>query len=381
MLGLFSKPKRAVGIDIGSHSVKVVEISRSGLGFAVHGAVRATIDPSRYAVDPTVALTTAVSEATATFKLSNAYVVCGLSGQSVVIRYPRLPKMPPDELRGAVELEAAQSIPYNMEEVSMDSTPLEDAPENGEEMVKVLLVAAKNEIIDARLSLLEQSGIRPHVIAVDSLALADAMEMTGTFRHNETVALVNVGASATNIHFCKNGVSNFVRDVSWGGRDLVDAIQKSYKVDREQAELVLVEGEAPAEPAEPQPSASLGGAPGAGSPPDLPSPPKAPPPSLDVAARAPISRLLGEVRRSFDYYEHQLYQSGVDRVVLSGGVAPFPLLRQSFVEELGVSDVEIANPVGGSVAFEEGADVAVLEESPAQFVVAVGLAGRGAAEL
>ena len=94
----------------------------------------------------------------------------------------------------------------------------------------------------------------------------------------------------------------------------------------------------------------------------------------------PITRLISEVRRSFDYYEHQLYERPVDRIILSGGVAHLPVLRDAFMDDLGVENVEVANPTSGSLGVS--GNVAVeFEQHPAQFMVAVGLAARGAADL
>ena len=95
----------------------------------------------------------------------------------------------------------------------------------------------------------------------------------------------------------------------------------------------------------------------------------------------PLSRLVAEIRRSFDYYEHELYESGIDRLILSGGVAHLPILSATLSEELGVRTVEVASPIETSLLIGRDRDVAPLRERPAQFMVAVGLAARGMADL
>lgn len=95
----------------------------------------------------------------------------------------------------------------------------------------------------------------------------------------------------------------------------------------------------------------------------------------------PISRLVSEIRRSFDYYEHQLYEQPVDRIVVSGGIAHVPLIRDTLRDELGIETVQLADPTSSAFALGRDHEVKPLLEHPAQYMVAVGLAARGAAEL
>ena len=94
-----------------------------------------------------------------------------------------------------------------------------------------------------------------------------------------------------------------------------------------------------------------------------------------------LGRLVAEIRRSFDYYEHQLYERPVDRLILSGGIAHLDLLRQNLTDELGIGRVEIANPTDSALLLDSGASFDLIEQHPAQYMVAVGLAARGMAEI
>ena len=95
----------------------------------------------------------------------------------------------------------------------------------------------------------------------------------------------------------------------------------------------------------------------------------------------PISRLVGEVRRSFDYYEHQLYEHPVDRIILCGGAANIPLIRETLSEELGIEQVIVADPSAGAVSMNRRVNMNRGSVRPSQFMVAVGLAARGLADL
>jgi len=102
---------------------------------------------------------------------------------------------------------------------------------------------------------------------------------------------------------------------------------------------------------------------------------------LSEVVSGPMSRMVSEIRRSFDYYEHQLYERPVERLILSGGIAHIPMVGETLIEELGVETVEVAAPMDGAVGFGEDRAVHELLEHPAQFMVAIGLAARGMSEL
>ncbi len=427
---VFAKPKRAIGLDIGTHSVKAVQMSRSGGRLCIDEVGYELIDRNQMNQDPVMAHANAVRESLRNLQVPQCLVVAAMTGQTAVIRYPRLVGTPKDQLAAAVEREAGQNIPYDLGEVFLDWSLLDETEEGGEKQYKVLLVAAKHEAIETRLQILESAEVQCGVLSVDSLALADAAEACDFVRVGETVALLNIGLSSASIHFVKDGVSNFIRDVNWGGRELIQAIAKDRRCDFEEAEQLLLEivfdapgedsgAEQELEPAPeieekpaPQPEApapdpfgggslldplddELGGlGEPLGGPPASAPPASAPPASANVfggndggesdpreALAAPLSRMVAEIRRSFDFYEHQLYERPVDRIILSGGVARLPLVGQTLVEELGVESVELADPTESGLLVGDPAATANMAEHPAQFMVAVGLAARGMAEL
>jgi type IV pilus assembly protein PilM len=314
----------------------------------------------------------------------------------------------------AVQKEASQSIPYDLNEVYLDWILLSDA-EGDQGQMKVLLVAAKHEVIDARVQIFQAAEVECGVLGVDSLALADAAEACQFLNEGETVALIHIGLSSASIHFVKDGISNFIRDVSWGGRELIQALAKDRRVDFDEAERQLkamasgeavtaepppmpeVE-EAPARPpslsddpfGEPEPPVlgsslldpldeELGG--GLGGPAPRPAAGRAPVTDPRETLHAPLARMVAEVRRSFDYYEHQLYERPVDRIILSGGVVGLPFLRETLIEELGVENVDVADPSRSGLLVSDDPSMLNLREQPAAYMVAIGLAARGMADL
>ena len=419
---LFTKPRRTVGIDIGAHSVKAVQMSRSGGRLRVDRAGYALVDRNQMNVDPVTAQANALREAVRTIPMTQSLVVGALPGQTVVIRYPRLPEMPEDRIGPALEKEASQHIPYDLSEVFLDWTLLDTVTEGNEKLMKLLLVAAKHEVIDSRVQIAGAADIQYGMLSVDSLALADAAESCDFLRVGETVALVNIGLTSVSIHFVKDGVSSFIRDVNWGARELIQAIMRAHRSDYDQAERLLASaGEKPAPPKyvpeeapavfeeeatdldieEPSQPASRGVSlldpfeDELASPGDLGGstrPDKGAGPSGGASADSgekdlhetlatPLSRLVSEIRRSFDYYEQQMYESGVDRLILSGGAAHLPVLCDTLGEELGLKSVEVANPLESALFLGDSGSLGPLMERPAQFMVAIGLAARGTLDL
>jgi type IV pilus assembly protein PilM len=439
---LFFKAKKSVGLDIGTHSVKAVQMSRRGGRLCIDEVGYALIDRNQVNADPIVAHAVAVNEALSGMNLKSSQIVGALPGQTVVIRYPRYAEANRDQLAAIVSREAGQNIPYDLNEVSLDWSLLDEVEEAGQRQLKVLLVAAKHEIIDSRVQIMNASELEYSILGVDSLALADAAEACDFLRVGETVALVNIGLTSASIHFVKDGVSNFIRDVNWGARELVHAIAKELRCDYEEAERRLQEflskppapvppitiTPIPAAPAIDDLEATLGDASGGIQTPDSlsdfgddpfgmaeekPLIKRAAPPAgggslldpLDdddfggITSAAPmgmaeevepdmqdivsgsLNRMVSEIRRSFDYYEHQLYERPVDRLIVSGGIAHSAVVCNVLLEELGVESVDIANPLSSALMAGDEFSMGKMTEQPAQFMVAVGLAARGMADL
>lgn len=407
----FTKPKKVIGLDIGSQSVKAVQVARGGRGMTIEQVGFSAIDRNMLNSDPVAAHARAIRESLEDFNVNQSMIAAALPGQSVVIRYPRLRDVAVGELDEAIESEASQNIPYDLAEVLLDWSLLDEEIEGDSTVQKVLLVAAKHDVIDQRIQFADIAGIEYSILSVDSLALADAAEECKFFNPNETVALINLGASSVSIHFTKNGDSNFIRDVNWGAKELIQAIAKARRMDFEDAERLMIEqassltsesddvvdvqivDEPEVEPIEVKRSSvanlldPLDDEIGL----ETATPRAAATSSLMTAGSgdqtlseiltAPVSRLVTEVRRSFDYYEHQLYEHPVERIILSGGIANIPLIREALTDELGIDDVSVADPSSGAITMAKKVSLNRGSVHPAQFMVAVGLAARGLSEL
>jgi len=404
---LFTKPKTAVGIDIGTHSVKAVQMSRKSGRLCVDAAGYALVDRNQVNADPVAASANALREAVRKILVAQCYVVGALPGQAVVIRYPRLPDMEEDKIGQSIESDyAGQNIPYDLSEVFLDWVLLDTVVEGDEALLKILLVAAKHETIEGRTQIAEAADIQYAVLGVDSVATADAAECCDFLRVGETVAMVNLGLTSTSIHFIKDGISNFIRDVNWGSREMIQAIAKASRVDYEESERMLYalgsseseeeeeDADLPEDDFSPTSSAQdpslpsspldpfedeLGGMPQRGR--GAKKPARSSTADLNEILEQSVSRLVLETRRSFDFFEHQLYEGAVDRLILSGGIAHLPLLSEILQDELDIESIEVADPTESALILGPERDIEPLLDHPAQFMVAVGLAARGMSDL
>ncbi len=337
---MFTKSKNVAGLDIGSHTVKVVEIKEGPEGRELTGFALVEIAPGSSGGEE--AVVEAIRRAVEESKIETDRVVTAVSGQSVIVRHIELPRMSKEEAKNAIKYEAEQHIPFDIKEVSLDFQILEEA--SNSKKINVLLVAARNDLIDNHLKLIQAVGLKPVVIDVDSFALVNALEVIQGKRE-ETVALVNMGAKLTNINIVKNGICYFTRDISLSGNNLTEAIQESLNLEPPQAEkLKKEEGEA-----------------GGDS-------------NVSRALNPVLKDLVSELRLSFDYYENQALERTTNRILFSGGSARLKNLDKFLTEALGIP-TEIWSSLDG-LGVSSDIDKERLTDAVPLLSVGIGLALR-----
>ena len=338
-----------IGLDIGSRSVKVVEVSRKGgrVGLARYGI--SSLPPDAI-VDGEVMDREMVVECIQDLIRENGirtrHVASAISGRSVIVKRITLESMSAEEANEAIYWEAEQHVPYGIDEVTLDFQIL---GESGENKMDVLLVAAKRETVEMHTSLLRDAGLVPVVVDADSLAVQNCYETNYEIDEEEKVLLMNVGASVTNVSLVSGGAPLFTRDFSVAANAFIDEIQRVMNVDREEAERIAgggdVEGEGDAK--------------------EMLAP---------VLEKVGSDLLLG-VERSLGYLKGNSGSAEISRALLSGGGALIPDLHSYISTHLGVP-VEVANPLR-AIDVEPGLfGDADLEQVAPSLMVAVGLALR-----
>jgi len=342
---MLGKKKSIVGLDIGTHEVKAVELTevRDQVKLTAFGSV-----PIENKEDLPVALGELFREA----GIKTRRVATAVSGRSVIIRYINMPAMSDDELKGALRYEADKYIPFEVDEVILDCARLSDFGEttnpNGEKEMKVLLVAVKQSVIDEHVELIQQVGLTPALIDVDTFALGNAFEFNAMHSprvedEERVIALVDVGAVKTSINIVKNNTSYFSREVYLAGNEFTEAISRRLGIDTIEAD-------------------------------DIKQNPDGREETLEECILPTLDDLANEIHLSLDYYENQ-YDREVDEVYVSGGSAHLPGLQGAF-ERVFNRRVNFWDPTENLDLRAEKIDPDVLKEKGPQLVVAMGLASR-----
>lgn len=221
----FGASKSKAALDIGTSSVKSVVISRQKTGKMQleHFSVE-QIEGERSKDSLVAALKHSVAKSEP--KIQKA--VISVSGQSVVVRQVLFPKMSPEELRSALQFEAEKYIPFGINEVYIDAQIISDKAESGK--IKVLIVAAKKELVDEYLGYMGDTGITTDAVDCDSIAVTNSFIFNNAGAgKDKTVALLNVGASMTNVCILKNEMLNFARDIPVDIKS-IDAIETQIRL-------------------------------------------------------------------------------------------------------------------------------------------------------
>jgi type IV pilus assembly protein PilM len=293
--------KTAVGLDIGTSSVRAAEMNVGKRPAVLERFGQVALPPGTVrdgeVVDPdTVAR--AIKQLWATAKFSTKKVVLGVSNQKVIVRQVDLPWLPADELRKSLAFQVQDFIPIPVDQAILDFHPLEEfTNESGGRMLRVLLVAASRDMVMSAMAAAQRAGLTPVMVDLTPFAMLRALAPVDEMGFTaEAEALVDVGASVTNIVVHQGGVPRFVRILLMGGNDVTDAVAERMGVPVDQAEALkwqtgmgfgAVEGASPAARV------------------------------IDQYAGA----FLEEVRGSLDYYLAQPQAARLSRVVVSGGGA------------------------------------------------------------
>jgi len=276
-------------------------------------------------------------------------VSTSVSGHSVIIKKINLPQMTPEELEESIQWEAEQYIPFDINDVNIDVQILNTESTQAGQM-DVLLVAAKKDMVNDYTEVIASAGLNPVVVDIDAFAVQNQFEINYEVPRSETVVLVNVGASVTNINVLANGVSTFTRDISIGGAQFTDAVQKALNVSYDEAEAL-----------------KCGGG-GADSDAVVPQ-------EVERVLQTESEAIANEIQRSLDFYAATSADAHIARIFLSGGSAKVPALVKTIEGRTGVP-VEIMNPFRNIDLGSGRFDPAYLQNVAPMAAVAVGLALR-----
>jgi type IV pilus assembly protein PilM len=346
MLGI-GAAKNVVGLDIGSSSIKAIEVKKN------KGQIEVThigFEPlaSDIVVDSMIVDSGSVSSAISKIFTENAMksklVATSVSGHSVIVKKISIPTMSEQELAEHIGTEAAQHIPFDISDVNIDFQILSEDL-NGPQM-DVLLVAVKKDKILNYTNVLSLAGKSPAIVDIDAFALQNCYEYNYDPAPGATVALLNLGASVMNINIVKGTTPLFTRDVSVGGNQYTDSLQKELDLSFDDAEALKLGRE-------------VG--------------------TVSSDAKAPILQqvteiIVLEIQKTFDFFRATAPGEHIERIYLAGGSSKVPGLIEALRQEFSIP-VELLNPFQ-RVALPLDQSTALVDQNAGQLAVAVGLALR-----
>jgi len=340
------KTRALIGLDIGSSSVKAVELKKAKDGYELVSFGLETLSQDTV-VDGAIMDAPSVAEKIISIfdgqKIKTRDVATSVSGHSVIVKRVSMPLMTEEELYDRIQAEASQHIPFDIADVNLSHQLLE-ATEN---QMDVLLVAVKKDKILNHTNVLAQAGKAPVVVDIDAFAIQNCYEVNYELDPSQVVALLNIGASVMNINIVRGGIPLFTRDVSVGGNQYTDALQKELDLSFDDAER-LKKGDTLPSVTDEQKSQIL---------------------------RSVSDILTLEIQKTFDFFRATASGENIQRIMVAGGTARVPglvdLLREEFampVEELNPFRKVLINPAKHS-------EDQIRDLAP-KLVVAVGLALR-----
>lgn len=346
---LFKAKKEIVGIDIGTSSVKLVQLREAKGGYQLVSLGMALLPPEAIvdnAIMDSSSVVQAIRNLVESQKIKTKNVATSISGHSVIIRKVLLPIMTDEELEASIQWEAEQYIPFEISEVNLDFQILGPDPKDPSQMT-VILVAAKKDFVNDYMAVFKECGLTPVVMDIDCFALENAFEANYGFGEDEVVALINLGASAVNVNILKGSGTVFTRDIQVGGNMFNEEIQKRLGLNSEDAERV-----------------KLGGA-VAGIDPEA---------VADVVNDA-AETLAQEVQRSLDFFSATSADEKVQKLFIAGGVAKIPQVKIALEQRLGIP-VEVLNPFQAITVNDKDFDPEYVGTVGPLYAVATGLAMR-----
>ena len=340
----FGRKKNSIGLDIGSGFIKLVEVDHSGDQPEVTRIAIRPLLPDAIVegevMDPGLVADT-VRELVGDVGLKSDNVVTAVGGHDVIIKKIEMERMNESDAKKVIRWEAEQHVPFDIRSVELDFQILD--PEAEAPQMQVLLVAAKRELVENKVSLLMDAGLQPAAIDVDAFALHNAFEHNYPEGMEGVVALVNIGHEVTNVNILEDGVPILTRDIPFGSRKIREDLQREKNLTAEEAEEI-VQGRA----------------------------------DLDMLSNF-VETGAGEVavgvERASAFLMTQQAGAGLGRIYLSGGGSRVPGMAEALGRRLSV-ETQVINPFERVPIRPDAPMNLVVDEAGPMLLLSLGLALR-----
>jgi type IV pilus assembly protein PilM len=345
---IFGKKTHLIGLDIGSRTIKIAEVVDKKTSQIFKSFHTINIEPGLIeegTVKDPETVSKSIRELYKKAKLKEKNVAISIGGYSVIVKKINVQNMTEDELQETIHFEAEQYIPFDISDVNLDFQILGESEHNPNQM-SVLLVAAKKEMINEYINLVQMTGLNLCIIDVDAFALQNIFEFSYD-SGNENIALIDIGASKTSLNILKDNSSVFMRDVSLGCGQINEKIASLVECSLSEAEEIKHGGQS-----------------------DIISPE-----DLSNIISSAVTDWCTEIKRALDFFYSTFPEDQITKIILSGGGANIKEFRQLLAVETS-TDVEIINPFQNFSIDSDRFDSSYLEQIAPQAAICMGLAIR-----
>ena len=347
-MALFGRSKTTVGLDIGSGLIKVAVVDHSRKEPEL---VRAAVVPlladaivEGEVMDPAI-VAEAIKNLLGSAGIKGKKVVTAVGGRDVIIKKIAMDRMKETEAREVIRWEAEQHVPFDMDNVELDFQILD--PEADGLQMTVLLVAAKRELVEHKLTLLSDVGLEASIVDVDAFALHNAFEVNYPEAMHGVVGLINIGHETTNINILDDGVPVLTRDIPVGTRRFKEDLQRERGLSADEADAVLKGADANE--------------------------------ALDPLLESRGEELAVGIERAAAFLQSASRSAGgISRIFTTGGGARIPRLNKVLSDRLRIP-VQLANPIEKLQVADGVFDQIPVDEVAPLLMLPIGLALRSAA--
>ncbi len=335
-----------IGVDIGSHSIKLVELAheKDSVRLIAAGAIATPPKSLNSQIDADQkALANAIKQLVKQTMARSRDVIISLPESQVFTRVIEVPQLSQRELASAIRWEAEQYVPLPLDQVNLDFSILRDSKVTSSGKMDVLLVASPKTLVEKYVALMENADLNP--IAAETEIIAISRSLVRTTAMVKNVMIVSLGAQTTDLAIVREGILAFTRSISTGGEALSRALIQGLEFNPMQAEQFKQTYGLEKDKLEGK---------------------------IVAAVRPIMDTIVSEMTRAIAYFQEKYTTDRVEVILICGGTAKLPGMVSYIAESTGV-ETQLGNPWLG-IKYEQR--FTVLEPEGATFAVAIGLALR-----
>lgn len=340
---LRGRQNKVFGLDVGSSTIKMVQLHKNGGGYIVTAAGIAQISDDADADRKEANIVMAIRVCMQSAGIEVPMAACGVCGPEVAVRHFKFPLLPAAEMEGAVLLEASQTCPFNIDDGVVDYQLIPDGQEN----ITGVLVVATNRMVERKTRLAREAFLNAVLMDVDGLALLNCFGECEQSKTTGTMAILNIGSSFTNLVIMGSDALPFIRDIAYAGNDIIKQIAEENDISVSAVSRILA-GHEESDKIQSE---------------------------LADSMKKASQKLITDVAETLRYYAAQRKAPFIEKIFVCGGFA----LVDGFVEMLNnqfPAEVKLWNPFDKMRCDANQACEKLLQKNGPAMAVAAGLAMR-----